>query len=919
MAEVTTGRTGRSGRPVRPARVPAGVPARDLRRARGALEAGLLQNAAGHPVRASQRFRSALRLLGQVADDGPGRAGDGPTPGGARGVPGADPDTAYVRARALLGLVMSDFELRADVAASATALDEAERWARVAGASAVEVAVLGQRGLLAMRAGNPAAALRALDRAVARIGRAEPVDACVLLLNRGSLHLDAGRLAQARADLEECAARAGAAGDVMLLFKARHNLGYLAFLEGDLPAALAAMAEAAQIEHGGSPAVALLDRAQVLLEAGLTTDADRSLGRAAELFAGQGLSHDLAEVELARAHCALLARRPEAALRWARSARRRFVRRGNKPWSARAELAVCRARVAVLLMTEPRPVASLVRVGERAAALGARAGGGAPPGGVARAASVTAAEAFVAAGRVDRARAALDAAGRLGRHDPLSLTVQARVVRAQLAFAAGQDALARRHVRAGQAALALHRRQLGSVEAVVAAAVHGDRLTEVDVGAALRRGDAAAVLDAVERGRATFAGPARVRPPGDPVLAELLADLRRCLERERALPLDGGPAVRAEREASRREADRLRTLAREQAWRLGEGTTAPTAVRARDLRGAFERAGRSAGPTVVDYLVDRGVVHAVVVDPAGARLLHLADVTETDEVARRLAADLRVLANPLLPAPLREVAERSLARGLERLDALLVRPVGCTGPLHVVAGGWMVTLPWGLVPSRVGRPTSVGERLELSAGPPMAARDVVAFAGPDLPHAEAEARAVVEAWSGGTLLSGEDARCSAAATALRTARVVHLAAHGRHETDNPLFSWVRLADGPLFAHELDGRPLPATAVVLSACEVGRASARPGEQVLGLASVLLRLGASCVVAALAPLRDDLAARVMPALHERLAAGAGPAAALAAAASGVDEVVPVACFAPWAPLGAVGHVGHLGDTGLARPGG
>ncbi len=111
--------------------------------------------------------------------------------------------------------------------------------------------------------------------------------------------------------------------------------------------------------------------------------------------------------------------------------------------------------------------------------------------------------------------------------------------------------------------------------------------------------------------------------------------------------------------------------------------------------------------------------------------------------------------------------------------------------------------------------------------------------------------------------------------------VVHLAAHGTHETDNPLFSSLRLADGPLFAHELDGTDLHGVVVVLSACEVGLSTPRIGGESLGLTSVLLRLGARAVIASVAPLRDDVAARVMPSLHAELRDGAMPGTALARA--------------------------------------
>ncbi|WP_024286948.1 CHAT domain-containing protein [Cellulomonas sp. KRMCY2] len=854
-----------------------------LEAARQELDAGLVHNARGYPGRAASSFRAALRRLG-------------PEPGS--GDP-ADPETAYVRARALLGLVTSSFELRGDVEASNAILDTADRWARAAGARAVEVAILGQRGLLRMRAGQPEAALRELDRAAARLDDAEPVDACRILLNRGTLHLEHGRRLKARADLEACARRAESIGNHLLLHKARHNLGYLEFLSGDLPAALSAMAEAARIEHGASPAMTLLDRARVLVEAGLTTEADISLGRAGELFAANRLPHDLAEVLLARAHCALLARRPKDALRWARSARSTFLRRRNQPWLARADLTVVRAQLAVLLAAEAPSTATLRRVAAQATALSARArtSGGAAGRELARLALVTAAEAAAAGGLRRQAHAALGSAGRLTGREPLALAVQVRLVKAQLAFAEHDTLRARRYVRAGQAVLAEHRRQLGSVEAVAAAAVHGDHLTEADVGAALADADPAAVLDAVERGRATFAGPARVRPPDDPVLAEVLAELRQCVERVRLLPPDADPTATAKRESLRRDAARLRAAARERSWQLGDGVGAPRAMSAHDLV-ATVRSGAAEGDpaTVVDYVVHRGRVHAVVADPSGLRLLNLADAAEVDELARRLRADLQVLANPILAPALRDVASRTLARGLAHLDNLLLAPVGCAGCLHVVAGGGMVTLPWGMAPSRKGLATSVGTRLGSGSGHERRAGvGVVAVAGPGLTHSQDEVAAVAGVWSRAASLVGDDAVCAAAADALRTAGVVHLAVHGHHEAENPLFSWVRLADGPLFAHELEGSSLPGSLVVLSACEVGRATVRPGGEVLGLASVLLRLGAGAVVAALAPLRDDVAEAVMPTMHRSLRDGLPPPAALAAACSSIDEPVPLSCFA------------------------
>ena len=86
---------------------------------------------------------------------------------------------------------------------------------------------------------------------------------------------------------------------------------------------------------------------------------------------------------------------------------------------------------------------------------------------------------------------------------------------------------------------------------------------------------------------------------------------------------------------------------------------------------------------------------------------------------------------------------------------------------------------------------------------------------------------------------------------------------------------------PLFAHELDQTARTPDHVVLSACELGLATVRPGDEALGLTSVLLHLGTRCVVAGVARVGDEAAAETMADYHARLAGGADSAAALAAA--------------------------------------
>jgi hypothetical protein len=306
-------------------------------------------------------------------------------------------------------------------------------------------------------------------------------------------------------------------------------------------------------------------------------------------------------------------------------------------------------------------------------------------------------------------------------------------------------------------------------------------------------------------------------------------------------------------------------------------------------------------------------LHAVVVGSGRATLHRLGPVGPVESHVRRVQADLDALSARLLPGGLRAAAAASLQRGLAELAERLLAPLPLPdGPVLVSPMGLLAVLPWGLLPPLRGvpvtvTPTASGWLAGQRAGPPDKAgtadradtadtADVVALDGPDLARSGEELAGIAAAWRGRA-----DTAAGAAGPqlqrALRTRAVVHVAAHGTHHTHNPLFSSVRLTDGPVFAYELR-RSAPH--VVLSACELGLATIRPGDEALGLTSVLLRRGARCVVAGLARVRDDVAASVMVDYHTGLAAGADSATALASALERCppDAPAPFACFgAAW----------------------
>jgi hypothetical protein len=268
-------------------------------------------------------------------------------------------------------------------------------------------------------------------------------------------------------------------------------------------------------------------------------------------------------------------------------------------------------------------------------------------------------------------------------------------------------------------------------------------------------------------------------------------------------------------------------------------------------------------------------------------------------------ADLDVLAQPQLPPPMRAVVHAALDRSLRQLDAAILAPLGAAGErLTIVSTGTFGQLPWGLLPSLRGRPVEVAPSatawLAATSQTARTAGDVACISGPGLARADEEVLGVADAWSSAHVLRGAAATGESLTKLMATAGVVHIAAHGTHQTENPLFSRLQLADGALFAHELDVAGRAPEHVVLSACELGLATVRPGDEALGLTSVLLHLGTRSVVAGVARVGDDIAADTMAAYHRELAGGADSAAALATAlaANDPDHPAPFVCFgASW----------------------
>jgi CHAT domain-containing protein len=145
-------------------------------------------------------------------------------------------------------------------------------------------------------------------------------------------------------------------------------------------------------------------------------------------------------------------------------------------------------------------------------------------------------------------------------------------------------------------------------------------------------------------------------------------------------------------------------------------------------------------------------------------------------------------------------------------------------------------------------------------------------------------------------LTGDTALTAGATVLAEDVDLLHIAAHGKHDAGNPLFSSLQLTDGLWFGHDIARLQRLPRHVVLSSCELGLSTVRWGDETLGMTAAWLHAGTSSVISAVADVNDRAACDVLAGLHSGLASGLLPAAALARAMQlhSSDTPAPFVCF-------------------------
>ncbi|MDN3025588.1 CHAT domain-containing protein [Streptomyces sp. S.PB5] len=743
-------------------------------------------------------------------------------------------------------------------------LDALERGVAI-GSGHTRARVLFRRAFASWVLGLHREALEDVRRAVPVLRQADDViwTARALTL-RATVHLALGAVERAEADFaaaEEMWDTTGQDHDKADVVESR---GLAAFRSGDVPAALRLLDEAEErYAKLGTPSFMLyIRRCEVLMAAGLAqealAEADAAIGL---LDRNGGQSTRKAELLLVAARAARLADDPHTAIARAALAVRLFAGQRRPWWETHARLVLIEARAAAG-RGSGRLVADAAEVADRLASFGAPA---APE------ASLLAGRIALGLGWTADAERHLALAARSRRSGPPLARMTGWAAQALRARAAGSGRGVLEACRRGLDVLDDHRMTLGASELRARATAQGAELAALAQQASLDSGSPRRLLVWSERWRATALSTPPTRPPSDPALLSDLTAFREIAARAEEARMEGRPVPALEREQRRLEREiRSRTL-----HIRGD---APGEGHRFDPGRLLERLGDDV--RLVELAVLDGRVQVLLCGQGRVRRFEAGLLAEAETEAEHVQAGLRRLAHPGAEArlPLVEAAGR-------RLEELLLGPAAAhlgSGPVVVVPPARLHRVPWALLPSLRERVLSVSP----SASGWLRARETEAPAGgrhvlvrgPGLATEGAEVPELAGRYAGSTVLEDDEARVPRVLAELDGAALAHIAAHGTFRADGPLFSSLRMADGPLIVHDFERLDASPYRIILSCCDTARFASVGADELLGLVTALLPLGTAGVVACTAPVNDAAVVPLMLALHKGLDAGLSLAEAL-----------------------------------------
>ena len=761
------------------------------------------------------------------------------------------------------------------------ALDQASRLA----SGVLAGRVLYRRGNALWNLGRYPAALDDFRRAIGVLQPArDQIWLARALSGRGLVYLAIGSLARADADFVAAGRLYAETSQEAEAIHTVLNRGVAASRSGDIPAALSLFDQAAARYRAlNAPAPFLaLDRCDALLAAGLAgqalDDADAAIRVIEHLHSW---STKKAELLLTAANCAMAAAQPQGALDRAQAAHRLFRSQQNAWGQAHSRLVVLQARYAAGAVS-----ARLLQAADQAAGRLEELGSG-----EASRAHLLAGRVALELGRGEDAERHLGAAARGRRHGPAMSRASGWLGEALRADAAAESRRLLTACRRGLDVLDEHRFTLGASELRAQATAHGAELAALAQRHAATAGNPRRFLAWAERWRATALAVPAVRPPGDAELTAGLAALREVTGRLEEARRQGGPIAVLQREQARLEGVvRARSL---RARGTGHGTRRD--ARAGDAQASAQASARAVvdvgrlldelGPARLVEIVDvDGLLHVLVCGTGRVQQFTAGRAADAMRAAEFARFALRRLARSRPGDDPDSSLAILKAAGPDLQDAILGPAAGELGerPVVIVPPGKLHTIPWALLPVLADRTFSVVPSatswLRARAAAPPARRHVTLARGPGLATEGAEVPVVAKLYDDVTVLSGGEATARRVLSALDGAWLAHIAAHGRFRADSPMFSSLRMRDGPLTVYDFEQLRRAPYRLVLPSCDSAVLAPVGADELLGLVSSLMPLGTAGIVAGVVPLNDQAVMPLMVTLHRYLRAGQSLAEAM-----------------------------------------
>jgi tetratricopeptide (TPR) repeat protein len=695
-----------------------------------------------------------------------------------------------------------------------------------------------------------------------------------------------GAYAEASRHADQAVALAG--GAPARLAPALQTRAWIATRAGRLAEGMRDFDDAARVnEEAGLPlGEYYAEYADAMADLRLLPEAEASARRAVEEFAAAGAALMGAEAQLRLAQVELLrgdaarARQDALAAADALGRQRRTARRD------RALLVGLEARLHEGSVDDA-DVASARRAAAR----------------VERSGQLTAAvEAHLVAGRLalsrsmtTTARDELRRSAGLASGGSVLVRVRGRLADALEARTRGDAPATLKAASAGLRDLARHRSGLPTMELRALASGHGAELGELGLRAVIGGGRPADVLAWLERTRAA-------------ALTVRAADTRdedgrdgEEHDHERAAPyapVDATPAATrgVGHEGSDFPVSTSWSLAPVTVSALGALTRFPGMAALRRLLD---------GRALVEYARLDGRLVAVVVESRHSRVVELGAERDVVDHLGALFFALRRLATPRSDAAA-AAARASADLRLGTLRRELVEPLGLApdaevvvvpvGPLHGVPWSAMFDGPVALAPSAAAWAHTAAE-------PRRDDGSVVLVAGPGLPGAREEIDALRGLHPGAVVIGPDESAALEVARAASRADLAHLACHGTLRADNPMFSSVLLADGPVTVKQLQRTAVAPRRLVLASCHAGADVHYAGNETLGFVTAMLAQGTAGIVASIAAIPDVEVVDLMHALHTALVRGETLAHALHGARAQIDSDAPGG-FVNWTTFAAHG---------------